>query len=178
MSYAPQSSPGLLRLPACLLVCLALATTASAQREDALTAPANLHREPEGTPLVSLPAGAPVETGEARGDWKQATIEGWVYTPSTAPTRRDGFDLIVTPGKGENLRSSPNGPVVGRVREGTLLERIDSKGKWTLVRRAGWLPTKAVRSRGRRLQVETPAAKTAPPPAKAASSSAQAKPST
>ena len=150
-------------------MCLALATTGAAQQEDALTAPANLHREPEGTPLVSLPAGAPVETGEARGDWKQATIEGWVYTPSTAPTRRDGFDLIVTPGTGENLRSSPNGPVVGRVREGTLLERIDTRGKWTLVRRAGWVPSKSVTSGRRGSQVEAPTAKGKP--------AAQAKPS-
>ena len=92
------------------MACLLLATTPLAQQEDALTAPADLHRDPEGAPLVSLPAGAPVETGEARGDWKQATVEGWVYTPSTAPTSRDGFDLIVTPDKGENLRRSPNGP--------------------------------------------------------------------
>lgn len=126
------------------MVCLALATTASAQQEDALTAPANLHREPEGAPLVSLPAGATVETGEARGDWKQATVEGWVYTPSTAPTDRDGFDLIVTPDDGENLRSSPNGALLGHAREGTLLERVGSKGKWTKVRREGWVPRKVV----------------------------------
>ena len=121
-----------------------LATTVSAQ-EDALTAPTDLHRDPEGTPLVSLPAGAPVETGEARGDWKQATVEGWVYTPSTAPTKRDGFDLIVTPDNGENLRGSPNGPVLGRVREGTLLERVGARGQWTRVRREGWVPQQAVK---------------------------------
>jgi hypothetical protein len=121
-----------------------LATAAAAQQEKALTAPADLHREPRGAPLVSLPAGAPVETGEIKGDWREATVEGWVYTPSTAPTRRDGFDLIVTPAKGENLRRSPNGPVVGRLREGTLLERISVKGKWTHVRREGWVPREAV----------------------------------
>lgn len=126
------------------MVCLALATTASAQQEDALTAPTDLHREPEGAPLVSLPAGAPVETGEAKGDWKQATVEGWVYTPSTAPIDRDGYDLIVTPNEGENLRSAPNGPLLGHAREGTLLERVSSKGKWTKVRRDGWVPTRAV----------------------------------
>jgi hypothetical protein len=121
-----------------------LATTAAAQQENALTAPTDLHREPEGAPLVSLPAGAPVETGEVRGDWKQATVEGWVYTSSTAPTRRDGFDLIVTSGRGENLRRSPDGPVLGRLREGTLLERVAVKGKWTRVRREGWVPREAV----------------------------------
>jgi len=144
VSYAPQSSPGLLRLPACLVACILLATTAAAQQEEALAAPTDLHREPRGAPLVSLPAGTPVETGEIKGDWKEATVEGWVYTPSTAPTRRDGFDLVVTPANGENLRRSPNGPVVGRLREGTLLERVAVKGAWTHVRREGWVPRKAV----------------------------------
>ncbi|MEO7985495.1 MAG: SH3 domain-containing protein [Gemmatimonadales bacterium] len=148
------------------MVCLALATTVSAQQEDALTAPANLHREPEGAPLVSLPAGATVETGEARGDWKQATVEGWVYTPSTAPTDRDGFDLIVTPDDGENLRSSPNGALLGHAREGTLLERVGSKGKWTKVRREGWVPRKVVAPPAAQAKAPAPAvqAKAAPTP--------------
>jgi hypothetical protein len=128
-----------------------LAIPAAAQQEDALMTPTDLHREPEGAPLVSLPAGAPVETGEVKGDWKQATVEGWVFTSSTAPTKRDGFDLIVTSDRGENLRRLPNGPVVGRLREGTLLERLAVKGKWTRVRREGWVPREAVTAeRGRR----------------------------
>ncbi len=176
MSYAPQSSPGPLRLPACIVVCFLFATTAAAQQEDALTAPTELHREPEGTPLVSLPAGAPVETGEAKGDWREATIEGWIYTPSTAPTRRDGFDLVITPDEGENLRRSPNGPVLGRVREGTLFERVGVKGKWTRVRREGWVPRRAVTGKApaRRESPATPKAQaqgtaSPPPPARAAS---------
>jgi hypothetical protein len=119
----------------------------AAQDEQALAAPADLHREPQGTPLVTLPAGAPVETGDTKGNWREVTVEGWIYTPSTAPTRRDGFDLVVAEAEGENLRRSPNGPVVGRAREGTLLERTGQKGKWTRVRRAGWVPRKAVQGK-------------------------------
>ena len=151
-------------------MCFLLVGTATAQQEDALTAPADLHRDPEGAPLVSLPAGAPVETGEARGDWKQAIVEGWVYSPSVAPTHRDGFDLIVTPDNGENLRRSPNGPVLGRVREGTLLERVGTKGQWTRVRREGWVPRRAVKAPSRQGSQGTPPT----PPVRAA---AQAKPS-
>ncbi|HEX6617668.1 MAG TPA: hypothetical protein VF046_15290, partial [Gemmatimonadales bacterium] len=145
MSYAPQSSPGLLRLPACALaVCLVLATPAAAQEEQALVESASLHREPEGTPLVSLPAGAEVETGRRRGEWHQATVEGWIFTASTSRTSRSGFDLVVTPDDGENLRASPNGPIVGRVREGTLLKRLGQKGGWSHVRRRGWIPRDAI----------------------------------
>jgi hypothetical protein len=148
VSYAPQFSPGLLCLPACALVAsLALAVPCAAQEETALAAPADRYKDPQGVPLVSLPAGAPVEAGQARGGWHRAVVEGWIFTGSTERTRRDGFDLVVTPDNGENLRRSPNGPVVGRVREGTLLERVGQKGRWTQVRRRGWIPKKAIPAR-------------------------------
>jgi len=149
VSYAPQSSPGLPRLPAWIIPLVLLATPLLAQEEKPLTAPTDLQREPDGTPLVSLPAGAPVEPGRTQGDWHQVTVEGWISTSSTAPTKRDGYDLVVTPDKGENLRRSPNGPILGRAREGTLLERVGTRGKWTRVRRKGWVPREAVAPRGR-----------------------------
>jgi len=121
-----------------------LAGPLAAQEERELEAPADLHRDPAGTPLVSLPAGAAVEAGKADGDWREVTVEGWIYRPSTSPTKREGFDLVVTSEKGENLRRAPNGPIVGRAREGTLLERVGEKGKWFRVRRDGWVPREAV----------------------------------
>ena len=144
MSYAPQSSPGLSLLPACVVVLLLVAGPAWAQEERQLEAPTDLHRDPDGAPLVSLPAGAPVEPGKADGGWRKVTVEGWIYQPSTSPTKRDGFDLVVTSDEGENLRRAPNGPIVGRAREGTLLERVGERGKWFQVRRDGWVPREAV----------------------------------
>jgi hypothetical protein len=171
VSYAPQSSPGLPRLPACLIPLFLVAAPLQAQEEKPLAAPADLQREPDGTPLVSLPAGAPVEPGRAEGDWHQVTVEGWISTSSTAPTKRDGYDLVVTPDKGENLRSSPNGPIVGRAREGTLLERVGARGKWTQVRRKGWVPRQAIAPRARKqaqaVQAQAVQARTAPAPSTA-----------
>ena len=156
---------------------------AGAQEDTALTAPASLHSEPEASPLVTLPAGAPVEAGRSRGSWNEATVEGWIYTNSTEQTRRDGYDLVVTTDEGENLRRSPNGPLLGRVREGTLLERVAQKGKWTRVRRNGWIPKQALRTsvsqrpttsqqpaapRPRRLPAATAAGAAGPPPAEPA----------
>jgi hypothetical protein len=142
-----------------------LAAPAAAQEEAEMLAPASLHKEPEGVPLVALPAGAPVETGRAKGGWNEATVEGWIVTTSTERTRRDGFDLVVTPDNGENLRRTPNGPVVGRAREGTLLERVGQKGRWTQVRRNGWIPRKAIASPSTPTRA---AAKAAAPPARPA----------
>jgi hypothetical protein len=129
-----------------------------------LSVPAALHTEPDGVPLVALPAGAEVETGRAKGEWHQATVEGWIFTSSTEPTRRQGFDLVVTHDEGENLRSSPNGPVVGRAREGTLLKRVSQKGGWTHVRRAGWIPKKAIApAKKAQGQAQQPARRTVAP---------------
>ena len=127
-----------------MVALLLLAGPAWAQEERRVQTPTDLHRDPDGTPLVSLPAGTPVETGKADGDWRQVTVEGWIYRPSTSPTKRDGFDLVVTSDEGENLRGAPNGPIVGRAREGTLLERVGERGKWFRVRRDGWVPREAV----------------------------------
>jgi hypothetical protein len=128
-----------------VLALFLLSRPLAAQDQQSLSTPADLHREPATTPLVTLPAGTPVDAGPAKGDWREVTVEGWIYTPSTEPTKRDGFDLVVSEKEGENLRQTPNGPVVGRAREGTLLERVGQRGKWTRVRREGWVPRRAVK---------------------------------
>jgi hypothetical protein len=153
--YAPQSSPGLRRLPACIsVICLLFATSLLAQDQGEISADTRLRKEPEGTPLVSLPAGTEVETKGARGDWHEVVVEGWIFSSSTEATQRDGFDLVVTASNGENIRESPNGEVVGRVRTGTLLRKLETSGGWTHVSRAGWVPTQAV---GPRTKSDTPA---------------------
>ena len=162
-----------------MLALLLLSRPLAAQDQQSLSAPADLHREPASTPLVTLPAGAPVEPGDAKGEWREVTVEGWIYTPSTEPTRREGYDLVVSEKEGENLRRSPNGPVVGRAREGTLLERLTQKGKWTRVRREGWVPRQAVQGKaaaqGKQGTAQKTSQKTAPAtPPKAGAAAAPA----
>jgi hypothetical protein len=162
--YAPQSSPGRGSLPACVTAVFLLLTQAlSAQDQSEISTDTRLRKDPDGVPLVSLPAGTEVETRGARGDWHEVVVEGWIFSSSTGPTQRDGFDLVVTAPDGENLRESPNGEVVGRVRAGALLRKLESRGGWTHVSRAGWVPRKAVNSA---VAVDTPAvAQTTPAPA-------------
>jgi hypothetical protein len=143
--YAPQSSPGLRLLPACATALwLTFGGSLSAQDLGEISTDTRLRKEPEGVPLVSLPAGAEVETKRAVGEWHEVEVEGWIFSRSTEPTRRDGFDLVVTQPDGENIRDSPNGEVIGRVRNGTLLRKEESRGGWTHVRRSGWVPTEAI----------------------------------
>jgi len=147
VSYAPQSSSTPRGLPACATVILLLVPTSLyAQDQGEIATDTRLRKNPNGVPLVSLPAGAEVETRDARGDWHEVVVEGWIFTSSTDPTRRDGFDLVVSAPEGENIRESPNGEVVGRVRSGTLLRKLETRGGWTRVSRAGWVPRSAVSS--------------------------------
>ena len=147
MIYAPQSSPGLRRLPACAVaVFLLFAPSLSAQQVREISTATRLRKEPKGIALASLPAGTSVEPKRTRGDWHEVVVEGWIFNHSTEKTRRDGFDLVVTAPNGENLRSTPNGELVGRVRTGTLLRKEEVRGAWTRVRRAGWVPRDAVKN--------------------------------
>ena len=155
MIYAPQSSPGSGRLPACItLLALLFTPPLFAQDQSEISTDTRLRKEPEGVPLVSLPAGTEVETRGARGDWNEVVVEGWIFSSSTAPTQRDGFDLVVRASDGENIRQSPNGEVIGRVRNGTLLRKLETRGGWTHVSRAGWVPSDAI---GGRTTSDTPA---------------------
>jgi hypothetical protein len=164
--YAPQSSPGLGRLPACVTALSLLFTPLlTAQDQSEISTDTRLRKEPEGVPLVSLPAGTEVESRGARGDWHEIVVEGWIFTSSTAPTQREGFDLVVRASDGENIRESPNGEVVGRVRNGTLLRKLETRGGWTHVSRAGWVPTKAVA----KARSDTPAVAQPPAPPRQAS---------
>ena len=155
MIYAPQSSPGLRWLPACVaVISLLIAAPIRAQDLSEISTDTRLRKEPDGTPLVALPAGTEVEAKGARGDWNEVVVEGWIFSNSTAPTQRDGFDLVVTAADGENLRDSPNGEVVGRTRPGALLRKLETRGGWTHVSRTGWVPRDAISSGA---PVDTPA---------------------
>jgi hypothetical protein len=145
VSYAPQSSPGFGRLPACItLLWLLFTFPLVAQHTTEISADTRLRKEPDGIALLSLPAGTPVQTRKARGTWYEVVVEGWIFSQSTAPTRRDGYDLVVTRGEGENIRREPNGEVIGRARSGALLRKLDTRGGWIHVSRDGWIPREAI----------------------------------
>jgi hypothetical protein len=127
--------------------CIGFAPVLSAQEVREISVATRLRKEPQGIALASLPAGTSVESKRARGNWREVVIDGWIFNRSLARTRREGFDLVVTAAGGENIRRTPNGEVVGRVRQGTLLFREEVRGGWTRVRRSGWVPREAVARR-------------------------------
>ncbi len=155
MTYAaPQSIPALGRLPAYLLLLAAVATPVSAQQRMRAAESAGLRKTPTSGEVATILKGAELVPGRTDGDWREVTVEGWVYTSSTGTTNRDGFDITITATGGENLRREANGSVIARLRTGAGLARLGTQGGWTRVRRTGWIPRKALES------ASTPAART------------------
>jgi hypothetical protein len=145
----PESSPPLRRLPASFCVGVLLAGNLVAQTPVRLAQETALLREPGGAALVSLARGLRLTPGRTSGNFLEVTVTGWLFTASTTPTRRDGFDLAVDASGGENLRAEPNGAVLGKAAEGALFARLRRSGGWTQVRRTGWIARNAVAERAR-----------------------------
>ncbi len=139
MRLAPQSIPVRTLLTASIAAALAFpAGPLGAQDAQAVRRATAFRKDPGGTQLGMLQAGARVPTGRARGDWVAVTLDGWIYAPSVARTTRDGFDLVVSADGGENLRAAPNGAMVAKLSKGALLDRRTTQGRWVRVRREGW----------------------------------------
>lgn len=160
---------------------LVLVSAGSAQTRLRATSAAAFLKEPGGIRLGSLVSGQAYATGRANGAHVETTVEGWIPSAAAQATTRDGFDLTLTAGGGEALRASPNGAVVARIQEGTLLNRIGARGSWVRVRRAGWVARSAlgaVEPTPDRATVAAAQAKPVPPPPPPAASTAAPPPST
>ena len=140
----------------------------------------NFRKEPSVTSsnrLATVFEGAVLAVESRQGRWVQATLEGWIWSPSVSATDRDGFDLIVSNPGGENLRAAPQGEArrVGRLLRGMLLDRVEQQGNWMRVRRSAWLWSEsAVEVEGE--APETTAAQSPPPQRPAAEVETTARP--
>lgn len=133
-----------------IAVILGAATTAAAQTARVAVPEENFRAEPGKTVIASLLEGTPLTLGEKNGQWREATLEAWIWRKSVGTTQRDGFDLVVQSRNGENLRDAPNGRRLARAREGMLLEQVEVRGEWVRVRRRGWIwePSLAIERTG------------------------------
>lgn len=100
----------------------------------------NFRAEPGGSILAELFEGVHLTLGESRGQWRQATVEAWIWGRSVHEQRSGELDLLVH-ADGENLRASPNGDRIGRARGGMRLDWLETRGDWIRVRRTGWIWT-------------------------------------
>lgn len=123
----------------CALALVAGATPLAAQTATVTADRENLRAAPGGAVLAEVLQGTTMSVDEERGDWVSVTLQGWIWKPSTQADARDGHDLSVSPPDGENLRSTPNGDRLARLRQGMLLDSVGEQGPWIHVRRQGWI---------------------------------------
>jgi len=94
-------------------------------------------KDPGGVVLGTLLPGTRVVPGRASGGYQEVTLRGWIFTASTRPDKREGFDFSVA--SNENLRTGPDGVVLARLVTGALVLRVSRRGGWSEVRRTGWV---------------------------------------
>lgn len=99
----------------------------------------NFRKDPNGEVLARLRPGTKLSVVGKRGNWLEATVEGWVWSRSLQVAKLEGLDLVVSADGGENLRGEPSGDILGHLAKGTLLEELERKPGWIHVRRQGWL---------------------------------------
>ncbi len=169
MTDAPQSSFRISWLPALIAAGTVLAA-AGLEGQQSLPIRENtaFRKSPQGVQLGTILSGTTVVVGQTEGDWREVTLEGWIFSASVRPDTRDGFDLAVGVSPHENLRQSPNRQVLAQLSTGALLSRLESRGAWTRVRRSGWVESRALGEQAR----AGPAGRPPPPSAAAPTPSA------
>jgi hypothetical protein len=126
-------------------VLLALATgTAWAQSPATLSTSVNFTKQPGRTVLGTLMPGAVVMPGRTSGSSVEVGFEGWIFSASLGPMNREGFDVVVKVRDGENVREAPDGAIRARAKVGAGFVTVESRGRWTRVRRTAWIEAKAL----------------------------------
>ncbi|MCH7532188.1 MAG: hypothetical protein IIB36_10600 [Gemmatimonadetes bacterium] len=146
-----------------LLVSLLLlgAEGVHAQGTARLRAEENFRRTPNGEVIARLNGGVRMQIVGRRGNWVQVDLEGWMWTRSLQVSTDAAFELVVSEPEGENLRDTPSGTILGRLRRGTLLEEVRRVPGWILIRRRGWVWGPSVAEVA---DVPTPVSPTSPTP--------------
>ncbi|HEU4761290.1 MAG TPA: hypothetical protein VFS74_03140 [Gemmatimonadales bacterium] len=142
MINAPQSSFALRHLPACALALLLGAAPLAAQGTAHVRA-TEIRKAPSGTLLARTTTATDLAVTGRQSGWRQVRLRGWVSTSLLKRDSRDGFDVIVT-ARNVRLRSAPSGKELAQLEEGMLLNRLETRGSWTRVERAVWVPADAV----------------------------------
>ncbi len=108
-------------------------------RPQGLTGPAVLYARPGDTELATVAEGTVLEPGRTSGEYAHVTLHGFIAT-SLLGGARDSFPVSV--GTSDvRLRGQPStsAPVIADVQEGMAFHVVKRTGRWTEVKRSGWI---------------------------------------
>ena len=144
---------------------LAWVPEAQAQQRVRITAQTELLKAAEGPILGRLERGT--EWAQSRADRRvvELTVEGWVFAASLGETAREGFNAIVNDRAGQNLRADPrpDGRLLGRLKGGALIQRLETRNGWSKVRRQAWVVRSATDAAAPAAPATTPVPTTSSP---------------
>ena len=104
----------------------------------------NIRASENGILLGRMTEGSELELLTSRDNWLQVNLEGWVWEESLQAVDTEGFDLTVSASEGENIRNKPQGLIVGRLENGTLLKSVERVSGWIRVERKVWIWSESV----------------------------------
>jgi len=129
---------------------------------------------PRGVRLGRVTAGATFRATGSRDGSTQLAVDGWIPVASVRAVQRDGHNLAVSAAAGQRLHAGANGPVVGVLVRGALLDEVERRSGWVHVRRAAWVSSSALRAS----PAPSPTGGNAAPPAAPPSTAAPPAPAT
>lgn len=131
----------------CVFALSFVARAVAAPAQSRLPADATVHSAPNGPSIGSVKRGAVVRTGRTSDGWTAVTLEGWIAS-NRLSARRDTLDRAVTGRETALLRvaDGTSQPLVAELETGTLLKRFSERNGWTMVRRAAWVRSSALRA--------------------------------
>lgn len=143
MTTGPQSSFAWCRLPVLVAALSSFAAAPVPAQSASRIAVTDVAKDPGGTRLARLTAPASLVVTRSRSGWREIRLEGWIASRLLKRDLRDGYDVSVTT-EDARLRAAPGGKEVGRLAEGMLLRRLETRGSWSRVGRNVWVPARAV----------------------------------
>jgi hypothetical protein len=104
----------------------------------------NIRASENGILLGRMIRGLELNPLALRDNWLEFNLGGWVWEQSLQSVDRGDFDLVVSIAQGENIRDNPQGEIIGRLENGTLLRFIERVDGWIRVERAVWIWARSV----------------------------------
>lgn len=132
-----------MRCNSLVLVCVLLATSASAQTTAATAAAVRV--APDGRLVATMRAGAALKTGATKADWTAVTIEGFLHK-SIVTAKKDALTIHASSGAALRASADPSAAILAVIEDAQPVDKLSTSGEWFRVKRDGWVQTRDLKT--------------------------------